>query len=224
MKKIIIPILLIILGSTFLLPQETPQDSPKDPFEETEDEVITPTTPKSAVGMRISSFGILSSIADRFAIEHPKISGTSYSFEVRAFGSKGLKSPATWVFSMEYSSLSGSGTFQESENKRKYENAYGEAYQISMCGTVLINFFPRLPVHPYIGFGLGLGRISYWFEGVYEDDIGTPMKETERGNMIVPVAHLPIGIVGNISDTVEIRLEGGFKNGFYIGLAASYYF
>ena len=93
-----------------------------------------------------------------------------------------------------------------------------------MCGTVLINFFPRLPVHPYIGFGLGLGRISYWFEGVYEDDIGTPMKETERGNMIVPVAHLPIGIVGNISDTVEIRLEGGFKNGFYIGLAASYYF
>ena len=52
MKKISIIILILIFNSFLLLSQ---------------------TPPKAGVGIRISGFGILNSIVDRFAIEHQRL-------------------------------------------------------------------------------------------------------------------------------------------------------
>ena len=181
--------------------------------------------PKSGVGLRISSFGVPSSVLDSLDIyEHPKITGTSVSFEIRTYGSKGPRSAANWIFSFEYSRMGGEGPWKEKKEHRGSKNAYGEVIQLNLSATVLINFFPKWVVHPYIGFGLGAGRGSYWYEGIEEDEIGVETKKIEKGDLFVPVAHLPIGIVGNISDKVEIRLEGGFKNGFYLGMGVVYYY
>jgi hypothetical protein len=80
-------------------------------------------------------------------------------------------------------------------------------------------------VHPYIGFGLGVGRASLWSEGVYtDDDPGTAIKETYVKSLIIPVVHIPIGLMINISNKVEIRIEAGFKNGLYLSGAAVYNF
>jgi hypothetical protein len=35
--------------------------------------------------------------------------------------------------------------------------------------------------------------------------------------LLVPVGHIPVGIMGNINDKFLLRAEAGFKNGFYFG-------
>ena len=57
-----------------------------------------------------------------------------------------------------------------------------------------------------------------------EAELGTEVKRTDRGSYIIPVGHVPIGVRVNIMDKVEARIEAGFKNGFYLGGVAVYYF
>lgn len=179
--------------------------------------------PKSGVGLKISSFGIPNALLDLFIYEHPKISGTSFSFEVRTFALKGPASIFSGIFALEYSKMNGTGYWRIEQHNRQLDGS-GEVTQLSLTATVLLNIFPSLPVHPYIGAGIGIGKTSIWSEGTYRDELGTEITDSYKKDIIIPVGHVPVGIKVSLFNKVEVRIEGGFKNGFYFGGGAVYYF
>ncbi len=180
--------------------------------------------PSGGVGFRGGVFGIPNLLLDQFLFEYPEISGQTFAFEFRSYGSRGTRSTVTRVYSFEYSSVEGEGPWREEEtHHRKY--GIGEATQFSFTVTFLLNIFPSWTVHPYIGGGLGIGKAAFWAEGSYtEPTSGYIIKESYNESLIVPVLHIPIGITATLGDRTELRLEGGFKNGFYFGGAIAYLF
>ncbi len=180
--------------------------------------------PRWGVGFKISSFGIPNSLLDNFVHEHPTLAGQSFAFELRSYGARGPKSATGVLFSLEYSKISGSGFWRENEDNRQLD-LEGEISQINLTATVIIGIFPSFVVHPYLGFGLGIGKGLVWSEGIYTDEASeSAVKDTYLKNLVLPVVHLPLGIMINIANKVEIRIEGGFKNGFYLGGGAVYNF
>lgn len=177
----------------------------------------------SGVGLKGAAFGIPDTILDQFLYEYPQIRGHAVAFEIRSFGAKGHRSAVSGLYCFEYNKIDGTGLWRE-EEEHWPKNGQGEVTQLSLTATILINLFPRLPVHPYIGFGLGVEKVSFWAEGSYTDDLGNEIKETYKENRVFPVGHIPIGIAAYIGEQVELRLEGGFKNGFYLGGSLAYLF
>lgn len=167
-------------------------------------------------GVRFSSFGIPNALLDLALFEHPQLRGNSYSFEIHSYGEKGPRSIFSGVYCLEYSRISGEGYFRvENFDTRIFGS--GEVTQVNFTATILMHVFPSSPIHPYIGGGIGLGRMSIWAEGVHQDELGTTIRETYQKKAIVPVGHIPVGIMGNINDKFLLRAEAGFKNGFYFG-------
>lgn len=177
-------------------------------------------TPHTGVGVRAGVFGIPNQILDLFIYEHPEIKGQSYAFEIRSFGSKGPRGVFSGLYSFEYSKMSGQGPWRDEQDHRRLDGE-GEISQISLTATIIMNILPRAPVHPYIGAGLGVGRISIWYEGTYTDEVGTEITDRYEKKQVIPVAHVPVGILINLKNRAEIRIEGGFKNGFYVGAAVA---
>lgn len=216
MRKCFILITILLAGSLFLTAQETQETTTQEKIE------LPPVkVPTSGVGFRISSFGIPNAMLDWFLDEHPTINGSSFCFEYRSYGKGGPNSTFTGVFGLEYSKMSGVGPWRV-EPGDNLVDGQGEFSQISVCATVLLNIFPSFPVHPYIGAGIGFGKVSFWYEGIYTDRLGTEIKDTEQSSIPFVVGHIPVGIMANIMDKVELRVEVGFKNGFYFGAAAVY--
>ncbi|HDP94303.1 MAG TPA: hypothetical protein ENN40_02970 [Candidatus Aminicenantes bacterium] len=179
--------------------------------------------PRSGVGLRFSTFGVPDVLLDAFLYEHPTVNGQGFTFEVRSYGDKGPRSTFSGVFALEYSRLEGTGYWREEQQDVRKEGG-GEVTQLSATATILMHIFPSLPVHPYIGAGIGLGRVSIWSEGIHRDELGTEVKDTYKETMVIPVGHVPVGIIARLSRRFEIRLEGGFKNGFYLGGGIVYTF
>lgn len=179
--------------------------------------------PHAGVGVKGGAFGIPDQLLDLFIYEHPQIRGETYSFDIRSFGSKGPKSIFSGLYSLEYSRMRGEGPWRDEQQHRRLEGK-GEVTQLSLTATILMNIFPGSPVHPYIGAGLGIGKVSIWYEGTYTDDLGTTITDSYEEDRIIPVAHVPVGIRINLKNRGEIRVEGGFKNGFYVVAAAAIYF
>jgi hypothetical protein len=173
--------------------------------------------PHTGVGVRAGAFGIPNQLLDLFIYEHPDIKGQSYAFEIRSYGSKGPKGVFSGLYSFEYSKMTGQGPWRDEQDHRRLDGE-GEVTQLSLTATIIMNIFSRSPVHPYIGAGLGIGQIAIWYEGTYTDELGTQITDRYEKKQIIPVAHVPIGILINLKDRAEIRIEGGFKNGFYLGL------
>ncbi len=171
---------------------------------------------RTGIGVRASVFGIPNQLLDLFIYEHPEIKGQSYAFEIRSYGSKGPRSVFSGLYSFEYSKMTGEGPWRNEQNNRRLDGK-GEITQLSLCATIIMNIFPSSPVHLYIGGGLGIGKISIWYEGVYTDEVGTQITDRYEEDRIIPVAHVPVGLRINLKDKAEIRIEGGFKNGFYLG-------
>jgi hypothetical protein len=171
-------------------------------------------------GVRVSSFGLPNALLDLALYEHPNLSGTAMSFELHSYGEKGPQSVFSGIYCLEYSRLSGEGLWRvENYDNRVFGS--GEVTQINLTATILMHIFPSSPIHPYIGGGIGIGRMSIWAEGSYQDELGTTIRDTFQRKIFVPVGHLPVGIVGNIRDKVMLRVEAGFKNGFYFGGSAA---
>jgi len=167
-------------------------------------------------GIRINSFGIPNALLDMVFFEHPQLNGTAMSFEIHSYGDKGPRSVFSGIYCLEYSRLSGEGNFRvEQYDNRLYGS--GEVTQISFTATILMHVFPSLPLHPYIGAGLGLGWMSIWAEGSRQDELGTTINESYKKKTIIPVGHIPVGVIGNINNKFLLRVEVGFKNGFYLG-------
>ncbi len=171
-------------------------------------------------GVRVSSFGFPNALLDLALYEHPNLSGTAMSFELHSYGEKGPRSVFSGIYCLEYSRLSGEGLWRvENYDNRVFGS--GEVTQINLTATILMHIFPSSPIHPYIGGGIGIGRMSIWAEGSYQDELGTTIRDTYQKRTFVPVGHLPVGIMGNIRGKVLLRVEAGFKNGFYFGGSAA---
>ncbi len=170
-------------------------------------------------GIRLSSFGIPNALLDLALYEHPQLSGTAMSFEINAYGEKGPKSVFSGIYCLEYSHITGEGHWRV-ENYDNRVFGEGEITQVNFTATILMHIFPSSPIHPYIGGGIGIGHISIWAEGSYQDELGTTIRESYEKKIIVPVGHIPIGIIGNINDKFMVKAEAGFKNGFYFGAGA----
>ena len=135
---------------------------------------------------------------------------------MHSYGERGPRSIFSGVYCLEYSRLSGEGYFRvEQFNNRLFGS--GEVTQVNFTATILMHIFPSSPIHPYIGGGIGIGSMSIFAEGTYQDELGTTIRDSFNKKLIVPVGHIPVGIMGNINDKYLFRVEAGFKNGFYFG-------
>jgi hypothetical protein len=171
-------------------------------------------------GLRFSSFGFPNALLDLALFEHPSLSGSAMSFEFHSYGEKGPQSVFSGIYCLEYSRISGDGYWRvESYDNRVFGG--GEVTQINLTATILMHIFPSSPFHPYIGGGIGIGRMSIWAEGSYQDELGTTIRDTYQKKTFVPVGHLPVGVMGNIRDKIMVRAETGFKNGFYFGASVA---
>lgn len=197
--KAIIVLIIVMAGSGFLL------SSSKKP-------------PRTGVGLKGGVFGIPNQLLDLFVYEHPEVRGEVYSFEICSYGARGPKSVFSGLYSLEYSRMKGEGPWRDEQSHRRLEGA-GEITQINITATIIMSLFPNSPVHPYFGAGLGIGRVSIWYEGNYADELDTQITERYESNRVIPVGHVPIGIAINFKNQVLARIEGGFKNGFYLGAA-----
>jgi hypothetical protein len=198
-RKAIIVLIIVIAGSGFLLSSQK-------------------KVPRTGVGFKGGVFGIPNILLGLFLYEHPEVRGEVYSFEIRSYGAKGPKSVFSGLYSLEYSKVNGEGVWRDEQNHRRNEGA-GEITQINITATIIMSLFPNLPVHPYFGAGLGIGRVSIWYEGTYTDELGTQITQNYENTHVIPVGHVPIGIAINFKNRVLARIEGGFKNGFYLGAA-----
>jgi hypothetical protein len=167
-------------------------------------------------GIRGGTFGIPSALLDLIFFEHPQLKGNSFAFEIHSYGNKGPKSVFSGIYSLEYSRMEGNGYFRNEQFNNRLLGS-GEITQISFTATILMHIFPSSPIHPYIGGGIGIGRMSIWAEGVHKDELGTTIRDTFEKKTFVPVGHIPVGVMGNIKDKFLVRMEIGFKNGFYFG-------
>jgi opacity protein-like surface antigen len=174
--------------------------------------------PRTGVGLKGGAFGIPNQLLDWFVYEHPEFRGEFYSFEIRSYGSKGPKSVFSGLYSFEYSQMRGEGPWRDKQEHRRLDGT-GEITQLNVTATIIMSLFPGLPVHPYFGAGIGLGRVSIWYEGTYTDEVGTQINERYETKRFIPVGHVPIGIAFNFKNRFVARIEGGFKNGFYVGAA-----
>lgn len=167
-------------------------------------------------GVRVSSFGVPNALLDLAFFEHPQLAGMAYAFELQSYGDKGPQSVFSGIYSLEYSHIYGEGNYRIERGDRRFFGA-GEITQLSATATVLMHVFPSSPIHPYIGAGIGIGHLSIWAEGSYQDELGTTIRDSFQRKMFVPVGHIPIGVMANIRDKFLLRAEAGFKNGFYFG-------
>ncbi len=177
-------------------------------------------TARFGAGARVSSFGIPNALLDLALYEHPQLSGTAFSFEIHSYGDRGPRSVFSGVYALEYSRISGQGHFRVESYDRRFFGS-GEVTQLNLTATILMHAFPSSPVHPYIGAGIGIGSMSVWAEGSYQDELGTTIRDTVQEKLLVPVGHVPIGVLLNLGDKFFLRAEAGFKNGFYFGGSAA---
>ncbi|MEN8152975.1 MAG: hypothetical protein ABFR75_03060 [Acidobacteriota bacterium] len=177
----------------------------------------------NGIGLKFGYFGVPSQLLDLFLFEHPGISGNTTALEIRNYGPKGPRSVFSGLYTVEYSTMKGDGLWRISQGGARVEGN-GVINQFNFTATIIMSLFPKLPVHPYIGGGIGIGFISMSSEGKHIDELGTTVEETFNEKKIIPVGHLPVGIMLNFNDQIEMRIEGGFKNGFYFSGSLVYNF
>jgi hypothetical protein len=158
--------------------------------------------PRFGAGIRIGSFGIPNALLDLVFYEHPQLTGTTFAFEAHSYGENGPKSVFSGIYCLEYSRMAGNGYFRVEQFNNRLLGS-GEITQISFTATILMHLFPSSPIHPYIGGGIGISRLSIFAEGSYMDELGTTIRKTVLEKLFLPVGHIPIGIMGNIANRIN---------------------
>ena len=181
------------------------------------------SSPTTGIGLKFGYFGVPTQLLDLFLFEHPGISGNTTALEIRNYGPKGPRSVFSGLYTIEYSTMKGDGLWRISQDGARVEGN-GVINQVNFTATIIMSLFPNLPVHPYIGGGIGIGYISMSSEGKHIDELGTVVDETFSDKKVIPVGHLPVGIMLNFDNKIEMRIEGGFKNGFYFSGSLVYNF
>ncbi|MEN8222336.1 MAG: hypothetical protein ABFR36_03670 [Acidobacteriota bacterium] len=175
---------------------------------------ILPEPAKTGVGFKTGYFGVPDQLLDLIMFEHPGVEGKFYSLEIRNYGPSGKQSIFSGLYSLELSSMRGEGNWRISQDDSRIYG-FGEVSQVSFTATIIMSLLPGLPVRPYIGGGIGIGYLHIKSEAKHIDELGTTIDESFNEKKLIPVGHLPVGIMIFPSRNLELRIEGGFKNGFY---------
>ena len=184
---------------------------------------IQPEPVKTGIGLKTGYFGVPDQLLDLIMFEHPGIEGKFYSIEIRNYGPSGKRSVFSGLYSLEISNMKGEGQWRVSQNDARIKG-YVEVSQINFTATIIMALLPGLPVRPYIGGGIGIGYINLKSDAEQVDELGTTIDESFNVKKIIPVGHIPVGVLINPGKNIELRIEGGFKNGFYFSGAFTYTF
>ncbi len=183
--------------------------------------------PKFGISVKGGWFGIPKKLVDAMkldvitidnipygVVKKPYIEGGTYGLELRYYGKKGINGGYSSVLSYERSFLRGEGVWER-------EIGYGifggnlSSSSHTLTFSSLFDIFPSLPFHPFFGLGIGVSYLSYNVE-LIKNEKGEEIRKIGKDNVIVPVFHFPFGLRLLLGERVDLKLESGFKNGFYI--------
>ena len=178
------------------------------------------TLARWALGVGGGWYGMPGEIMNKLVYESPALNGNTYFLKISY--EEGTKSFISTVFQLSfvYEKMSGSGVWQY---KRNWDSIKGsiDLTQYLVNVSAIFNFFNNLPLNPYFGIGLGLGKLDIFVKGQLVKNI--EVEEQDEIGIYIPVLYLPIGLRLKIDDLFDIKVETGFQNGFYVGGILSIY-
>ncbi len=177
---------------------------------------------QTAINLNFGKFSILESIESSFLYQYEPINGNGIGIKVKRFGENGIKSTFYSVYSLRVFDLRGGGIWKQSEDDYPTK-AYVKLNQINFTYTAILNILPSFVVTPYIGAGIGVGVAKMEGNRFYIDH-WQEHDEDYKYQALIPVIKLPIGIVIRPQNNLELEIEGGFENGFYISWGTSFVF
>lgn len=183
--------------------------------------------PKFGISLKSGWFGIPKKLIDAMkldiitidgipygVVKKPYIEGGVYGFELRYYGKKGIRSGHSSILSYERNSLKGEGLWER-------EIGYGifggtlNSHSHTLTFSTQFDIFPSFPVHPFFGLGIGVSHLSYNVELLTVEG-GEEIRKEGKDKVIIPVFHFPVGLRLYIGEIADLKLETGFKNGFYL--------
>lgn len=183
--------------------------------------------PKFGISVKSGWFGIPKKLIDAVKLDiitideipyalvkKPYIEGEVYGFELRYYGKKGIRSGYSSVLSYERNSIKGEGLWER-------EIGYGifggtlSSNSHTLTFSTQFDIFPSFPIHPFFGLGIGASYLSYKVE-LLTTEKGEEIRKLGKDKVIIPVFHFPVGFRLYIGEIADLKLETGFKNGFYL--------
>lgn len=155
-------------------------------------------------------------------VKKPYIEGDVYGLEFRYYGKKGLKGGYSSVLSYERNILRGEGIWEREIGYGVFGGTLNSASH-TLTFSSLFDIFPSFPIHPFLGLGIGVSYLSYKVE-LLRTEGGEEVRKIGKDNLIIPVFHFPLGLRLFIEKRVDLKIETGFKNGFYFISGVSFNF
>jgi len=175
-----------------------------------------------AINVNYGKFGIMDNILNSFLVEYPTVSGDGIGITIKRYGDKGIKSTYYSTYSLRFFEFRGGGIWRESNDDYKIKGKL-KLKQISFSYSVILNIFPSFVVTPYLGLGIGAGVAVLNAEGHYRDK-WEKKDELYKYQALIPIVKIPVGISIRPKNDIELDIQGGFENGFYISWGISYNF
>lgn len=157
--------------------------------------------------LRGGYFGFPDAVADELFRQHPEVSGYIAGIELRYHGDGGARGVLSIGLALDYGTTEARGIWQIDEFD-KPTAASGEITMTAATVTAYWNILPKLPLHPYVGFGLGVA----YLEGNYITD-----DDLFEVSTAFPAVHIPAGIAVELGERFWLSAEARFINGIAAG-------
>lgn len=180
-----------------------------------------PSTRNWSLGGGGGWFGIPVEVMEIFVYKSPKLEGETYALKIAYDQGQGGFLSTTYLFSLIYARMSGSGGWQHKENSEEIGGDV-DFTQYGATMSLIVNLFDFSSINPYLGVGLGVGIADVYVKGQLVEDID--VEEEDDFSQFVPVLCLPVGLRLKFKNMFNIKIEGGFQNGFYVNGFLSIYF
>jgi hypothetical protein len=163
--------------------------------------------PSWGVSVRGGHYGVPDWILNLLFEEHPSVDGTIVGGELRYYGNGGASGAFSVGLTVDAGSTDGFGLWQENAGDVPVVGG-GSVDIVAGTLTAYWDIKPSYPLHPFVGFGLGVG----YAEGTYDRD-----GEAVTVKEFVPVVHIPVGLIWNLGPRFGIGVEGRVIDGFSWG-------
>ena len=168
----------------------------------------TPSSaPRWGLTLRGGAYGVPDWLLGMLFEEHPSVDGTMGGVELRHFGSSGPSGAFSVGLTVDIGRTEGEGLWQENAGDLPVIGG-GKVNLAAATLTAYLDIMPTSRLHPYIGFGLGVG----YAEGTYIRD-GTEITVDE----FVPVIHIPVGPSLALGEHLALGVEGRVIDGIFYG-------
>jgi len=176
----------------------------------------------TAINLNFGKFSIVESLESSFLYEYQPITGNGIGIKVKRFKKNGIRNAFYSVYALRIFDLRGGGIWKQKEDDYPTK-AYVKLNQINFSYSVILNILPSFVVTPYVGIGIGVGVAKFEGSRFYIDH-WQEHDEDYKYQALIPVIKFPIGISIRPKNNIEIEIEGGFENGFYISWGTSFLF